>query len=404
MRNHSKSNIAILKKIFFFTLFLACCCLQINAQDTTTHNTLKSDITDTSQLQISILTCAAGEDIYTAWGHSAIRVVDSIKHTDYVFNYGTFDFNEPYFLTKFIKGNLKYFISVNEYSDFIEQYKYEGRSIQEQVLKLTAAEKTKWYTALQINTIGDNRFYLYNFITDNCTTRVKDGLFTNAFIQPIHIPVRSFRDEVVKAPYAQGIPWIGFGIDLLLGAYSDQEPDNFKSGFLPPLLFNQIGSIKKLVLKTNTYSFSTSIKPVSAGPSPFVILLIILFFYAFVSKWNSLLTQKIAKVIDVVLLVLFSIGGSLVFYMSLISLHTACYENFNLMWLHPAYIIALVFYFIPKKWIGQLGMLFFSAQLGLLITCYWIPQHFSKEVFALMGIALLLNYRLILKGHYAGIK
>jgi hypothetical protein len=73
------------------------------------------------------------------------------------------------------------------------------------------------------------------------------------------------------------------------------------------------------------------------------------------------------------------------------------------MWLHPAYLIALVLYFLPQKWIGQAGMLFFSAIVGLLITSYWLPQHFSKEVFALMAIALLLNYRLIIKGHYAKI-
>ncbi len=354
---------------------------------------------DTSHLQISILTCSAGEDIYTAWGHSAIRVIDSVHHTDIVFNYGTFDFNEPFFLTKFVKGSLQYFMSANEYSDFLAAYKSEGRNITEQVLRLTDNEKISWYKALQINMIGDNRFYLYNFITDNCTTRVKDGLFKNSNTQPIHIPVESFRSEVVKAPYIQGIPWIGFGIDLLLGAYSDQAPDNYQSGFLPNLLFEQIKGTRRLVAETNTYQNSTTKNSLPSEQQPFVVLLLVLFIYAFCSKWNHSFTQHIAKALDITFLALLGIGGCLVFYMSLISLHTACYQNFNLMWLHPAYLIALVIYFLPKNWIGKIGMLFFSAIVALIITSYWLPQHFSKEVFTLMGIALLLNYRLIKKGH-----
>ena len=387
-----KRNTPPLKKIFFFSLLFIFVGFTANATNTLPNH----------KMQISILTCAAGEDIYTAWGHTAIRVIDSVNNTDLVYNFGTFDFSEPFFLAKFVKGSLEYFISVNRYGDFLAEYQYYSRDVVEQVLKLTDEEKANWHNALQVNLVGANRFYLYNFITDNCTTRVKDGLFKNSNRQPAHIPVNSFRDEIVKAPYQQGIPWIGFGIDLLLGAYSDQQPDHFKSGFLPPLFFNQLANIKGLVIKTNTNKFSgaTANSPIN---QPFIVLVCIFLFYAFVSKWNTLLTQRIAKLIDVLLLFLFGIGGCLVFYMSLISLHTACYENFNLMWLHPAYLIALVLYFLPQKWIGQAGMLFFSAIVGLLITSYWLPQHFSKEVFALMAIALLLNYRLIIKGHYAKI-
>ena len=381
-----------MKKIFFFSLLFTFISYTTNANSTLPNH----------KMQISILTCAAGEDIYTAWGHTAIRVIDSTNNTDLVYNFGTFDFSEPYFLAKFVKGSLEYFISVNRYGDFLAEYQYYSRDVVEQILKLTDEEKISWQQALQLNLVGSNRFYLYNFITDNCTTRVKDGLFKNSNRQAAYIPVTSFRDEIVKAPYQQGIPWIGFGIDLLLGAYSDQKPDNFKSGFLPPLLFNQLANIKGLVLKTNTNKFSGS-KTNSPINQPFTVLVCVFVFYAFVSKWNALLTQRIAKLMDVLLLFLFGMGGCLVFYMSLISLHTACYENFNIMWLHPTYLIALVLYFLPKNWIGQAGILFFSAIIGLLITSYWLPQHFSKEVFALMAIALLLNYRLILKGHYAKI-
>ncbi|MEY4458921.1 MAG: hypothetical protein RIT38_126, partial [Bacteroidota bacterium] len=105
-------------------------------------------------LQISILTCAPGEDVYTAWGHTAIRIVDSVKQTDVVYNFGTFDFNTPNFLAEFVKGNLNYFLSADYFQNFLLEYQYEGRSIQEQVLNLTEAEKTNWQNALQKNLEG----------------------------------------------------------------------------------------------------------------------------------------------------------------------------------------------------------------------------------------------------------
>lgn len=97
-----------------------------------------------SALQISILTCAPGEDVYTAWGHTAIRIVDSSNQTDIVYNFGTFDFNTPNFLAEFVKGNLQYFLSTEYFQNFLLQYQFEGRSIKEQVLELTDAEKIKW--------------------------------------------------------------------------------------------------------------------------------------------------------------------------------------------------------------------------------------------------------------------
>ena len=381
------------KFIFFFLLYLAIACpLAVDAQDSTQA---------IPKLQVSVLTCAAGEDIYTVWGHTAVRVIDSTKGTDIVFNYGTFNFNEPNFLAKFVKGSLLYFVSANYYSDFLAEYKFEKREVVEQVLRLSNAEKMKWYEALKENMIDSNRYYLYNFISDNCTTRIKDGLFKNSAFQPVGINISSYRTEVVKAPYKHGLPWIGLGIDLLLGAYADQRPSDFQAAYLPFLLHEQIANTRKLVMANHVLVDANQIEnnqKDSSNNTPFYTLLILLVVYLFASKWNSIATQQLAKVLDVILLLLFTIGGLLVMYMSLFSKHTACYQNYNLMWLHPFYVIAILFYFIKNDFIGKIGMVFFAATIALVLTSYWLPQHFSIEVWVLIGIALLLNYRLIEKG------
>jgi len=383
----------MLKKYLFICFFIGSSFLFTN------HS--KAQISDTPRLQISVLTCDAGEDIYTAWGHTAIRVIDSVQGSDYVFNFGTFDFETPFFISKFVKGNLEYFISANYYADFYAQYQYEKRNIKEQVLNLSATEKIRWYQALKKNMMEKNKYYLYNFITDNCTTRVKDGLFNNTHYVSTQSQEKSFREKVVLAPYQKGIPWIGLGIDLLLGSFSDQKPTNQQAAFLPELLFDQLASIKKLVRSTSVTNFNnetSGAKPNTKDNSPLLVLIGVLVLYALSLIFKNKAVRVIASITDVILLLAFTMGGSLIFYMSFVSNHTACFNNFNIMWMHPLYIIALLVYFIKNEWISHIGKVFLAAIVGLVITSYWLPQYFSIEVFTLIAIALILNYRLIKRG------
>lgn len=359
-------------------------------------NKLKAQDSSKAALQISILTCAPGEDVYTAWGHTAIRIVDSVNQTDVVYNFGTFDFNTPNFLAEFVKGNLQYFLSPEYFQNFLLQYQYEGRSIKEQVLSLTNAEKIKWQNALQKNLEGSNRYYLYNFITDNCTTRVKDGLYHFTSNQVPASSIKSFRTHVVEAPYQQGIPWIGLGIDILLGAVSDKAPSAMQAGFLPDLLYAQIAAQPNSIIREAAYDFS---RPLTRKPSdPIYFILGFFVLYLFLAKWNARWSVLTAKFLDVFLLFSFGLGGLLLVYMSLFSLHTACHENWNILWLHPFYWIALIFYFIRPIWAGYLGRVFFFVTVAILLTSNWLPQSFSISVYLLMLVSLYLNYRLIKRG------
>ena len=364
-----------------------------------TSNQLIAQDSTKAALQISILTCAPGEDVYTAWGHTAIRIIDSSKQTDIVYNFGTFDFNTPNFLLEFIKGNLNYFLSADNFQNFILEYQYYGRSIKEQVLILSDAEKINWQNALLKNLEGNNRYYLYNFITDNCTTRVKDGFYQFANTQVPPSNIKSFRTHVVEAPYQQGIPWIGLGIDVLLGAVSDKAPSAIQAGFLPDLFFEQLAAQTSHIESTQNYEFTKTVPVKPTDPVYYIIGLILV--YLFVGKWNARWTVIAAKMIDVSLLFIFGLGGFLLLYMSVFSKHTACHYNFNIDWIHPLYFIALIFYFFKPIWAGYLGRIFFIATIGLIVVSYWLPQSFSISVYLLMGLALLLNYRLIKRGRDA---
>ena len=105
---------------------------------------------DSCRLRISLLTCSPGAELYSTFGHTAIRVEDSLNNRDLIFNYGTFEFG-PDFYSKFVRGKLLYYLSVEDYPNFIYQYQMESRSIIEQQLNLSCPEKQKLFQALLVN-------------------------------------------------------------------------------------------------------------------------------------------------------------------------------------------------------------------------------------------------------------
>jgi hypothetical protein len=121
---------------------------------------LSSAQTDSSSLpcgiQISLLTCTPGEELYSTFGHSAFRIVDSSANTDIVFNYGTFDFYDPDFYEKFIKGKLLYFVAIDPLPSFLQEYEYYKRGVTEQVLNLSCGEKQNMLAALYENAKEEN--------------------------------------------------------------------------------------------------------------------------------------------------------------------------------------------------------------------------------------------------------
>ncbi|PZR20098.1 MAG: hypothetical protein DI539_11760, partial [Flavobacterium psychrophilum] len=76
---------------------------------------------------ITLLTCGPGKELYSVFGHTAIRVYDPATRFDVVYNFGTFDFDTPNFYPKFVKGDLQYFASASSYEDFVYTYQYYNR-------------------------------------------------------------------------------------------------------------------------------------------------------------------------------------------------------------------------------------------------------------------------------------
>ena len=176
---------------------------------------------DSCHLRVSLLTCTPGEELYSTFGHSAVRITDSVSNSDIVYNYGTFNFDEPGFYTKFIRGKLSFYLSTDDFDSFKYSYQQENRGITEQVLNLTCTEKYNMLMLLQANLMGQNRFYKYDFTFDNCTTRLRDLLEKTAD-SPVHFgevlqTKSTFRDLIYEYLDYNDKQWSKLGIDILLG-------------------------------------------------------------------------------------------------------------------------------------------------------------------------------------------
>ena len=97
-------------------LFLCLPFIAVQAQE---H---KRDTPDS--IRISLLTCASGEEIYSLFGHTAIRYENHTRGIDAVFNYGIFNFNAPNFILRFALGETDYQLGVNSYERFAAEYHY----------------------------------------------------------------------------------------------------------------------------------------------------------------------------------------------------------------------------------------------------------------------------------------
>ncbi|MBQ5838995.1 MAG: DUF4105 domain-containing protein, partial [Bacteroidaceae bacterium] len=170
-------------------------------------------------IEVSVLTCSPGQEVYSLYGHTAIRVKDMNRDIDYVFNYGVFDFDTEYFVWKFVLGETDYICMATPWEYFIQEYKARGSQVVAQVLNLTESEAVAVRDYLMNNIKKENRTYRYNFLTNNCTTRVMDCIDACVEGEMIYSwATESLTYRQILHQYTKDYPWEEQGNDFLLGA------------------------------------------------------------------------------------------------------------------------------------------------------------------------------------------
>ena len=307
----------------------------------------------TDSIRFSLLTCAPGTEIYSLFGHTAIRYENYTRRIDVAFNYGMFSFNTPNFIFRFVAGETDYQLGITPYSYFEAEYAMRGSSVYQQVLNLTQSEKERLLTILENNYLPENRIYRYNYFYDNCTTRARDKIeecIEGKVVYPDSLSGKSYRSIVHG--FTVGSPWDEFGIDLCLGAEADKEINKRQQMFSPfymkyyasnAYIVDAGGTRRPLILDETKI---VDVEPEEVQPgfilSPLMCGALFLALCV-VMAWGQWKTQRIWWGWDIVLYGLQGLAGCIIAFLFFFSVHPTVGSNWLLILFNPIPLLYLPF-------------------------------------------------------------
>lgn len=363
-----------------------------------------AQVTLSDKAEIHALTMGPTQnELYSAFGHSAFRVVDPENNLNRVYNYGVFDFDQPNFYLNFARGFLHYKLDTVDYPRMRYFYVYYNRYIHEQVLNFSQNEKQQFFEFLEWNMLPENQYYYYDYFYDNCATRLRDALekvfpnkiaFDGSYIDTDYT-IRDLTDI-----YLQQQPWGDLGIDLCLGLPMDKHATPYMHMFLPDYIesaFNHAtierdGEVLPLVKKTITSYESKPLPPQKSNIwSPkmafWSIMVLIIFLSFYQLKFNKSFVW-----FDFTIFFLFGLLGLFLLLLWVATDHAAASTNLNILWALPTHLFVafMLFKKSAPKWLKHyfLG----SGILMIVLILFWnlIPQDLHDS---LIPITLLLGIR-----------
>lgn len=390
----------IVNKLNIFLNRLLLTFILLNISKITIGNTTNYAATPADSIRVSLLTCSPHDEIYSLYGHTAIRYEDKASKTDIVVNYGMFSFKKPFFVARFVLGLTDYEMGIQDFADFCCEYQYFGSQVTQQEINLTPEEKGQLLKALQDN-YANARVYRYNYFYNNCTTKARDIIlksingkieYKNAIDKSV-----SFRDLIhgCNANYS----WASFGNDLLLGFKADMQTTREEQQFLPDNLMRDFGQAKivsadgsarplvkntEIIVKGNDYAIAgkTKITP------QFVFITLLILMAAIV--FAEIKTKKRLLWVDITLLLASGLTGLILFVM-LFSEHPTTSTNLQILILCPLNLYWAIYIIknrrnerkLRKAWIFLSIMLCIGLS-GRLVQVY-------AEGIPLLALSLLLK-------------
>ena len=360
----------------------------------------------TESSKVSLLTCATGDELYSAFGHTAFRVQDSALGIDVVYNYGTFDFNQPNFYLNFTKGKMIYSLSRRSFEAFLYEYELEKRWVKEQILDLSLDQRNQLLAFFEENYLPQNRDYLYDPLLNNCSSITGDILleqFGDAIVfKDSHIEKQYTFRQLVRQ-FMDVNTWSMFGIDLAFGSPVDRKATVQEHMFLPYYTMEQLRYTtlngKPLVKRERTILDYSEHSQKSFFPlSPLFWFLMLLAFTAIITYFDCKHKAR-SRWLDFSLLFITGLAGTFLFLLWVAADHTSTPYNYNILWAFPINTIA-AFAFVFQDRVPLWTPKYLWSALGLIAIMFllWIikVQIFSPVLIPLL-LTLAIRYLYMIK-------
>ena len=314
-------------------------------------------------LEVSLVTYGPGDIYWERFGHNAIRIRDRMSGESGDFNYGVFDFEDSDFIWKFARGHMRYMIDVGT-SDLTQQdYIDAHRSVLEQRLALSAAQATDLRAFLLWNLRPENLSYDYDYLTNNCSTRIRDVL--NSVLGGALKPVltarpapMTYREQIDRLMRAQ--PGLMLAMDLGLGPTVDRPLTAWQESFLPTVLARELGSVRvpddqggaRPLVVSERIIAPNGLKPPPAAPPNLLWPLGI----AGLTLAAAILAPRsrrpmLCAVLAVAFVGFSGVVGTVMLALWTATTHYAAWNNVNLLLFNPA-----AFVLVPALWRTRRGV------------------------------------------------
>lgn len=350
-------------------------------------------------LVASLVTCYPGPEIFELCGHEALRIrgVDADgMPVDSVWNYGIFDFDSPGFVYRFVKGETDYMVMGYPFEWFLPSYERRGSKVVEQDLNLTPEQISRLRKMLQENSLPQNRTYRYNYVLDNCSTRIVEMVDSAAgerVAYPLDVTYPTFR--AAMRHYHHNYPWYQFGIDLVLGSGID-FPITSRAEMFVPMRFEEnaakatFGSDGRAFVLQSRLLYEgreDAVKPpTSFWLSPLAVGLYVLAITIAVSLYDYK-RRKMSRWWYAIFFGVLGLAGILIWFLVFISTHYATSPNILAIWLSPLQLVIPICIWIRKAMPAATAMFAINLLLIVLLALIWPFQSQSGNV-ALIPYAL----------------
>ena len=349
-------------------------------------------------LTVSFITCYPGPEIYELYGHEGVRVRGMGR--DSIWNYGVFDFREPNFVYRFVKGETDYMGVGYPFEWFLPEYRARGSKVVEQDLNLTQDEARRFLETLQVNSLPENRKYRYNYVRNNCATRIfqtLDSAASSRVIYPDSLLYGTFRNEMRH--YNRNYPWYQLGIDVALGSGLDHRLRPRDEMFVPMEMMRmtagaRLADGRQLVREERVLyegRGDVTLPPTLWWQGPLFWSWVVFAVSALVGLY-CFKRKRIVKWIYTLWFTLLGVAGAVVAFLVFVSSHEATSPNMLLAWLNPLQLIFAVCLWWRTVRPGAYVMAYYNVVAMTCLLCAWPFQHQSTNpaLFPLMGATLLL--------------
>lgn len=298
----------------------------------------------------SLVIISPTNEVYSVFGHTAIRMECPSHQLDYVFTFES-DPSVGGFLTFFAGKAKGYFVAVPT-QEFLKDVENKGRGVKQYELNLTLHEEQELWRNLD-NDMMEGAHRKFNLLVNNCVSMAVMKLYQSCIDEHLEWDDNTTLTLLNNGDYVrqcvQQSPWASFWFITFMGTVCEDSYD-YESRLCPANLIEEMQKAsfideekgtKRTVLKGQERTLlpetSNLSQSIITPTVVFGLLLLVVCFMTFAEwRWNW---KRPVRYIDVALFILQSLSGLVLLYVTWVSELFGAHWNWYLVPFNPIPLI-----------------------------------------------------------------